>query len=257
MTPTPEQTPEQIKIVALEEQIRSLRARLAERQGMTYREYREQIEGLAECAADSARNGTDYSDACHEAADGSFCYYSDHEAVMEHTDNPDAIAEVGLDFGQDDDWTSIRSKFAGWAVLADVRACYSDTYDDDGHRKEGWFVSLRNDDNEREIDGTVYETQAEADEARLALSPEAQTRDPFLHQRDDGDEIGDCIGNVYAYEEGEAAAADDDDDEDANPYTDCTSYADDGGAGDDGPAFRDWLAGYRAAKAANAPTEES
>jgi len=88
----------------------------------TYQEYRKWVTSTAECVIDRLRDypETDPSDALWETCDGQVVYYTDGASVMEHTDNPDAISDVGVGDLSGESWVGIRQRFAVWAFQYDV-----------------------------------------------------------------------------------------------------------------------------------------
>ena len=122
-------------------------------QSPTYREYYEQVRGIADGVAEALRDegdtghamcrsrfcvGVDPSDLIHERIDSHawMIYYHYQGAVMEHTDNPTYLTDaIGADALQGvTGWYDVRQAFAFWAFRADVEASYWDRFDDRGDR---------------------------------------------------------------------------------------------------------------------------
>ena len=96
---------------------------------VSYRDYVQECRALAVNAAEAVAEG-DYDnvgEAVAELVDGHqwSIYYYGHGIIMEHTENPNAALEHGLDNAiasacTDDGWLAVRQAFAVPAFVADV-----------------------------------------------------------------------------------------------------------------------------------------
>ncbi len=84
--------------------------------------YWQDVREAAARIAERVEDGEDEYEALHEEADNHMIYYRDIRATIAHTDNLDAVEDVGIT--ADDDVWKILTQIAYFAFEADVRGVY-------------------------------------------------------------------------------------------------------------------------------------
>ncbi len=86
---------------------------------MTEYEYNQMVKSLAENVADLVEEGEDESESLHSEVDNALIYYSDQRAVIQHTDNLDAVDEMGGEIPQEAQ--EAIATIAFYALMQDVQ----------------------------------------------------------------------------------------------------------------------------------------
>ena len=84
--------------------------------------YWKDVREAAARVAERVDDGEDEYDALHEEADNRMIYYGDIRATIAHTDNIEAVEDVGLT--PDDEVWKTLTQIAFFAFEADVRGVY-------------------------------------------------------------------------------------------------------------------------------------